>query len=92
MAINRSALMKKAHWNANWKRISGDKRAYREIFGEMLRLAWSQAKQAEEAKANYIVREQLREQQNFGLPLRSTPADYRRPLMGGSRYANAVGA
>ena len=90
MAINRKALFQKAHWNANWKRISGDKRAYRVIFAEMLRLAWSQAKEIEAAKRSYIVREAQRDAQNWGAPVRSFRGE--KTFFGGSRYANAIGA
>jgi hypothetical protein len=66
-----SGLMSKAHFNASWKQAGGDKRPYREIFSEMLRHAWSDLKQAQEAKKSAVIREQLREEQNFGLPVSS---------------------
>ena len=80
-----SGLMSKAHFNASWKQAGGDKRPYREIFAEMLRHAWRDLKQAQEAKKSAVIREQLREEQNFGLPLRTTPRDYRRSYTAGSR-------
>jgi hypothetical protein len=83
-------LMSRAHFNSAWKKNSGDKRAYREIFADMLRLEWSRAKTAEEAKRSYIVREQLREEQNFGLPVGSCLADRARTYHRGSRMS-AVG-
>jgi hypothetical protein len=95
MTISRKAIFAKAHWNANWKRLSGDRRIYRDIFAEMLRLAWAQAKRAEEAKRSAAIREQLRTEQNLGLPLASCAFDLaarRRPLMGGNRFINAVAA
>lgn len=86
----KAELFRKAHWNANWKRAGGDKRQYRFIFTEMLRLAWMQAKQAIEAKRNYIVREALRDDQNIGFPIRSFPGE--RTFFGGSRAVSAIGA
>lgn len=92
MQLSKKALFQKAHWNANWKKLSNDKRPYREIFAEQLRLAWSQAKRAEEAKRSFAVREQLRDEQNIGLPIRSTPIDYRRTYYTRqTRFASAFG-
>ena len=90
MAINRRQLFAKAHWNASWKRNGGDRRAYRIIFAEMLRLAWSQAKEAEAAKRSFIVREAQRDAQNWGAPVRSFRGE--KTFFGGSRYASAAGA
>ena len=83
-------LFRKAHWNASWKHAGGDKRDYRVIFAEMLRLAWLQAKRAIEAKRSIIVREAMRDEQNIGFPIRSFPGE--RVLFGGSRYLIAIGA
>ncbi len=85
-------MLKAAHFATNWKRLSGDKRAYRVILSEQMKLEWSRWKTQQEAKKNWQLRQQLRDESNISLPLRSTPTDYRRPFFGGSRYVSAVGA
>jgi hypothetical protein len=97
MAINRKALaglMSKAHWNTRWKRLSGDKRAYAVIFAEQLRLSWVQARRTQEAKKSAAIREELRTEQNLGLPLASCAFDLsrRRTFMRTTRAVAAIGA
>jgi hypothetical protein len=90
---SRKAIFSKAHWNANWKRLSGDKRPYAAIFAEQLRLSWAQARRAIEAKQSAAVREELRAEQNFGLPLASCAFDLnRRSYFRTTRAIGAVGA
>jgi hypothetical protein len=66
-----AGIMASSHWNTRWKKSSGDKRSYAAIFAEQLKLSWARHKQAEDAKHNAATRQNLRDEQNWGLPLRS---------------------
>lgn len=49
-------LFSAAHFNARWKRASGDRRPYRVIFAEALRLGWAKAKTRARPFPTYIPR------------------------------------
>jgi hypothetical protein len=77
---NHRAIFKKAHFNASWKRAGGDKRQYRVIFADCLRLAYSDARRQAEWRAQAAV-----------LPAYVPPAP-RGYYMSRPRYVIAVGA
>jgi hypothetical protein len=87
-----AGIMAKAHFNTRFKIIGGFRKPYREVFAEMLRLAWAEHRRAEESKKDWRIRQQLRDESNVALPLRSTPADYRRTYHRSSRAVAAIGA
>lgn len=61
---NRAEILKAAHFMTRWRRASGVKGTYREIFARELAAQWKKAKAAQD-----------RFEQNTGLPIRSCHAD-----------------
>lgn len=90
-------IFRRAHFNARWKKAGADRRPYRVVFTEALKSAWKAFRQAQAAKRDWRIRQQLREEQNVSLPVRSCSADapvvpFRtRYSFGGSRLQSAVG-
>lgn len=62
--FNRSEILKAAHFMASWRKCSGAKATYAQLFAEALRHEWKKAKAA-----------RARFEQNTGLPIRTCPAD-----------------
>ena len=91
-----SHIMSTAHWNAHYRRVSGDKRSYPEIFREQLRLSWQRWNTQQEAKRNWQVRQALRDDSNInGLPLATCGFDLAKRhsyTMRSTRAVAAIGA
>jgi len=93
-AYNRRAIFKRAHFSASWRQAGGDKRQYRAIFAECLRAAWAQHRRCIAARNSAVVREQLRSEQNLGLPIATYAYDLsvmRRGYVAGRRSIAAMG-
>ena len=88
-------IFRKAHFNTLFRRAGADRRPYRVVFADMLRAAWADYRRAQEAKKSAAIREELRREQNTGLPVASCAFDLaaRRPFfMPSSRAIAAIGA
>jgi hypothetical protein len=83
-------IFRKAHFNTLFRRAGSDRRPYRVVFGDMLRAAWADYRRSQEAKKSAAIRQELREEQNFGLPLASCAFDLRRRTY--FRTTRAIGA
>lgn len=68
-------IFRKAHCNTLFRRGGSDRRTYRMIFAEMLKSAWADFRRAQQAKKDWRIRQQLREESNTGLPLGSIYVD-----------------